>query len=165
MACVVFLFRLAFSGCLFTSFGCLRLLLLTRCFPESEARVNPSNAYATVLRRHHHTTSSWKRFRWVGLALTAFYWASLVAAETTRTASVSELDEPLSPPCTGSSIDGTRCVSRVDGTAFSVKWVAQLLNQIFQVPSQAKQSKAQPSKARPSQAKPLFFSAKQRGWR
>lgn len=80
--------------------------------------------------------SRWKRFRWLGLGLTAFYWAALVAAEATRTAS--EADE--SSPCVGSTIGGTRCMSRVDDTAFRVKWVAQLLNQIFQVRGQAKPS-------------------------
>lgn len=76
----------------------------------------------------------------------AFYWVALVAAETTRSASEVDFDSDVggggaggesssssSSPCVGSALDGTRCVSGLDDAAFSVKWIAQLLNQIFQV--------------------------------
>lgn len=73
----------------------------------------------------------WKSFRWVGLFLTAFYWGALVVAEVTRTAEEQTEGEPAA--AAASCIGGLRCVSHVNDVAFSVKWVAQLLNQIFVV--------------------------------
>jgi len=87
------------------------------------------------------THQRWRRhFRWLGLVITALYWGALVAAETTRTSeeeggelASSAAEAAVSSLGTGTGVDGARCVSKVDDVAFSVKWVAQLLNQAFQV--------------------------------
>ncbi|CAM9299466.1 unnamed protein product [Ectocarpus fasciculatus] len=71
----------------------------------------------------HRANSRWKHFRWLGVIIVVFHWVALVALEGTRTAGKEERGG-----CAGES----RCVTDVDGLALTVKWVAQLLNQLFQ---------------------------------
>ncbi|CAM9684022.1 unnamed protein product, partial [Hapterophycus canaliculatus] len=78
-------------------------------------------------------TIRWKQLRWLGLAITAGYCGSLVAVEVTRTAWEKGAGEGESPSSSAACINEARCVSEVDDAALSVKWIAQLLNQIFQV--------------------------------
>ncbi|CAN0103222.1 unnamed protein product, partial [Ectocarpus sp. 8 AP-2014] len=65
----------------------------------------------------------WKHFRWLGVIIAVFHWVALVALEGTRTAGKEERGGCAGEP---------RCVTDVDGLALTVKWIAQLLNQMFQ---------------------------------
>ncbi|CAB1098874.1 unnamed protein product [Ectocarpus sp. CCAP 1310/34] len=71
----------------------------------------------------HRANSRWKHFRWFGVIIMVFHWVALVALEGTRTAGKEERGG-----CAGES----RCVTDVDGLALTVKWIMQLLNQMFQ---------------------------------
>ncbi|CAN0355421.1 unnamed protein product [Pylaiella littoralis] len=79
----------------------------------------------------HQISARWKSFRWLGLLLTAFYWGALAAAELSRTAEEQTGGESSAAAPSSLCIGGLRCVSDVNDAALSVKWVAQLLNQIF----------------------------------
>lgn len=63
---------------------------------------------------------SWSAWRWLGLILTALYWAGLVAAPAMTTA-YEEL-----------GIDGPRCGFSFHTSTFRLQWTAQLLNEFFQ---------------------------------
>ncbi|CAM9964955.1 unnamed protein product [Ectocarpus sp. 4 AP-2014] len=92
------------------------------------ASLSASNAMAFIhlfilSNSMHRANSRWKHFRWLGVIITLFHWVALVALEGTRTAEKEERGG-----CAGES----RCVTDVDGLALTVKWIAQLLNQMFQ---------------------------------
>lgn len=75
----------------------------------------------------------WKKLRWVGLVIMSIYCGSLVAVEVTRTAWEEGVNEREFSATSSGCVDDIRCVSEVGGAALSVKWISQLLNNIFQV--------------------------------
>ncbi|CAM9206876.1 unnamed protein product [Scytosiphon promiscuus] len=81
----------------------------------------------------NETSNRWKYFRLLGLVITTIYCGSLVAVEVTRTAWEKGVDEGGSQFSSSvACMEEGRCVSEVDNAALMVKWIAQLLNQIFQ---------------------------------
>lgn len=72
--------------------------------------------------RSHETTSRWRKFyRWVGLAATLFNWATLIAVHA------------LLDGDTVEGLDGPRCKLTFEMDSFRLKWIAQFVNQVFQV--------------------------------
>lgn len=64
----------------------------------------------------------WRKFyRWVGLAATVFNWVTLVFVHTLLNGEEVQ------------GLDGPRCKFTFEMDSFRLKWIAQFVNQVFQV--------------------------------